>query len=83
MYSYGAVKEVVDCEILDFIVLKGIEYTYRVWQLMGRAFTNYIDRFLAFFDHLPPYVDILYLINIDEKSTFMDYLPTSSCQRSL
>ena len=50
---------------------------------MGQAFTNYIDRFLAFFDHLPPYVDILYLINIDEKSTFMDYLPTSSCQRSL
>ena len=27
-----------------------------------------------FFDHLPPWVDIFYLINIDKKSTFLDYL---------
>ena len=26
------------------------------------SFTNYIDTFLDFFDHLPLYVDIIYLI---------------------
>ena len=39
------------------------------------SFTNYVDKFLAFFDHLPPSVDIFYLINVDKKSTFLDYLP--------
>ena len=37
----------------------------------------------VFFDHLPPYVDIFYLTNVDKKLTFLNYLPTSSCQRSL
>ena len=45
--------------------------------------TNYVDKFLAFFDKLPPSVDIFYLVNVDKKSTFMDYLPPSSCKRSL
>ena len=35
------------------------------------------------FDHLPPSVDIFYLINVDEESTFLDYLPPFSCKRSL
>ena len=35
----------------------------------------------AFFQF--PCVDIFHLINIDKMSTFLDYLPTSSCQRSL
>ena len=47
------------------------------------AFTNYVDKFLAFFDHLTPCVDIFYLINVDKNKTFLDYLPTSSCKRSL
>ena len=34
-------------------------------------------------DHLPHSIDIFYLINVDKKSTFLDNLPTSSCQRSL
>ena len=38
---------------------------------------------LGFFDHLPPFVDIFYLMNVDKKWTFLDYLPTSSCRRSL
>ena len=40
------------------------------------AFKNYVDKFLAFFDHLPPCVDIFYLINVDKNKTFLDYLPT-------
>ena len=28
-------------------------------------FTNYADKFLAFFDHLPPIVDSFYLIKVD------------------
>ena len=47
------------------------------------AFPNYVDKFLAFFDHLPPSVYTFYLINVDKKLTFLDYLPTSSCQCSL
>ena len=31
------------------------------------AFTNYVDTFLAFFDHLSPSVDIFYLIMVDKK----------------
>ena len=39
-------------------------------------FTNYVDKFLALSDHLPPSIDIFYLINVDKKSTFLDYLST-------
>ena len=31
----------------------------------------------TFFDHLPPYVDIFYLINVDKKLTFLDCLPST------
>ena len=47
------------------------------------SFTNYVDKILAFFDHLTPFIDIFYLINIDKKLTFLNYLPPSSCKRSL
>ena len=30
-------------------------------------FANYTDKLLALFDHLPPNIDIFYLINIDKK----------------
>ena len=42
------------------------------------SFTNYVDKILAFFDHLPLCVDIFYRINVDKKWTFLDHLPTSS-----
>ena len=45
--------------------------------------TNYVDKILAFFDHLLPCVDIFYGINVDKKWTFLDHLPTLSCKRSL
>ena len=53
--------------------------------LPGRgSFTNYVDKILAFFDHLPPCVDIFYGMNVvDKKWTFFYHLPTSSCKRSL
>ena len=38
---------------------------------------------LAFLDHLSPCIDVLYLIIVDKKWTFLDHLPTSSCKRSL
>ena len=46
-------------------------------------FTNYVDKILAFLDHLPPAVDNFYGITIDKKWTFLDHLPTSSFKRSL
>ena len=39
-------------------------------------FTKYVDNLLAFFDRLSSYVDIFYLLNVDKKSTFLDYLLT-------
>ena len=35
------------------------------------TFTNYVDKFLAFFDHLSPFVDIFYLIMVDKKPKFL------------
>ena len=37
-------------------------------------FINYVVKILAFFDHLPPCVDILYCINVEKKGVFMDHL---------
>ena len=34
------------------------------------SFTNYVDKSLAFFDHLPPTVDIFNGIMVDKKWTF-------------
>ena len=64
-----------------FAILAGFQRGAQNMYRMG-AFINYVDKFLAFFDHLPTYyIDIFYLINVDKKSTFFDYLPTSSCKR--
>ena len=51
--------------------------------LFKGSFTNYVDTILAFFDHLTHFVDIFYLMNIDKKSMFVDYLPPISFKRSL
>ena len=53
------------------------------WLDAQGSFTNYVDKILAFLDHLPPCVDVFYLILVDKKWTFLDHLPTSSCKRSL
>ena len=34
------------------------------------SFTNYVDKILLFFDHLPTCVDIFYGKNVDKKWTF-------------
>ena len=47
------------------------------------SFPNYVDNILAFFDHLSPYVDIFYGMNVDKKWSFSDHLPILSCKRSL
>ena len=39
-------------------------------------FTNYVDKILTFFDHLPPCIEIFYGMNVDKKWTFLDHLPT-------
>ena len=40
------------------------------------SFTNYVDKILAFSDHLLASVDLFYGINVDKIWTFLDYLPT-------
>ena len=47
------------------------------------SFTNYVDKFWLFLTTYPPCVNIFYGINVDKMWTFLDYLPTSSCKRSL
>ena len=39
---------------------------------------SYVDKIWAFFDHLPPCVDIFYGITVDKKWTFLDHLPKRS-----
>ena len=54
------------------------------WQTIFRCsicvskgvFTNYVEKILAFFDHLSACVDIFYGMNVDKKWTFeITYLP--------
>ena len=73
------------CAKIRFLEMKQAtkDVTRMLKYLIRGVVTNYVDKFLSFVDHLPTYVDIFYLINVDKKSTFLDYLPTSSCQHSL
>ena len=47
------------------------------------SFTNYVNKTLAFFDHLPTYVDIFYGMNVDKKWALLDHLPNVICERPL
>ena len=47
------------------------------------TFFNHVDKILVFFDHLPLYVDIFYLIRVNKKSTFSDYLPIDFLIKSM
>ena len=38
------------------------------------SFTNYVGKFLTFLTTYFASVDIIYLINVDKKLTFLDYL---------
>ena len=38
---------------------------------------------LAFFDYLPPSINVFYGIKVYKKLIFFDHLPPSSCKRSL
>ena len=67
---------------MTYLLCKYVLFKAHIVCIIGKgAFFNYVDK--IFFGHLPPYVDIFYLIRVDKKPTFLDYLPTSSCQRSL
>ena len=51
------------------------------------SFTNYVDNILVFFDHLPPCVDNLYVMNVDKnghfKTTYLPRLINVVCERPL
>ena len=51
------------------------------------AFTKYVDKILSYFDHLPPYVDIFYLIKVDKIwhfwTTYPPLLFNVVCERPL
>ena len=47
-------------------------------------FTNYVDKILDFFDHLPPCVDIFYGMNVDNfKTTYLPRLVNVVCEQLL
>ena len=54
------------------------------WPVLSQgAFTNYVGKFWGFFrppSSYPPTFDIFYLLNVDKNLTFLNNLPTSSCQ---
>ena len=51
--------------------------------MRGGPFTNYVDKSLAFFDHLLPCVDIFYSINVDiyRPPTYLPRLVNVVCER--
>ena len=63
------------CQIIS-IVQKSI-FSFDKWIFTQGLFTNYVDNILTFFDHLKPWVDIFYGINVDKKSGHLwtTYLP--------
>ena len=60
---------------MTYLLCKYVLFKAHIVCIIGKgAFFNYVDK--IFFDHLPPYVDILWLINDDKKSAFLEYLST-------
>ena len=55
-------------------LFKGLGSTYLKLFSQG-SFTNYVDKFLAFFDHIPPSVYIFYLMNVDKNQHFLTTYP--------
>ena len=51
------------------------------------AFTNYVDKILAFFDHLHTFVDIFYGMNVDKSghvlTTYLPRLVNVVCEQLL
>ena len=75
------------CDEIIFLVRKEnlnyssiLAFGVNAYVIHKGVFTNYVDKILAFFDHLPPSVDIFYGINVDKKSIFSTTYP--SCKRS-
>ena len=52
-------------------------YDYTSFRIHKIFCPNYVDKFLAFFDHPPPCLDILYLINVDKNLHFLTTYPPS------
>ena len=44
-------------------------------QITLGVFTNYVDKFLPFIDHIPPCVDIIYFMNVDKYWYFWTTYP--------
>ena len=53
-----------------------IQMLHGTFHLKG-AFTNYVDKFWFLFDHLPPSVDIFWLMNVDKNWHFLTTYPPS------
>ena len=46
-----------------YFLLLCTDYVINIWD--KRPFTNYVDKFLAFFDRITPFVDSFYLRKVD------------------
>ena len=54
--------------------IKQTEVFKNIWFFSVKgAFFNHVDKSLAFYDHLPFYDDIFYLMRVNKKSTFLHY----------
>ena len=72
LYDFLLVKTLISSTNEDLIqLMRKIDLQFRpIFTKKNRqlgAFTNYVDKILASFDHLPPCVDIFYGINVDKK----------------
>ena len=62
---------------IDKNFLCALQRSAEMWLIIDKgSFTNYVDKILAFFDHLFPSVDICYGMNVHKNWTFWTtYLP--------
>ena len=65
---------------LSYIIEMFCRKLLNLWNLCLKGHSLATLTKFGFFDQLPPhpYVDIFYLVRVDKKSTFLDYLPTPS-----
>ena len=76
--SYGSIQLGSDSSLSYIMRKRKPKKEIMNRNIRGRSLTT----FWPFFDHLPPYIDIFYCINVDKKWTFLDHPPTLSCKRS-
>ena len=80
-YTMDCLKNITERPPMRIFFLSNRAHFKNIW--LGGVHKLRWHVFGFFWPQVLASVDIFYLINVDKKLTFLDYLPTSSCQCSL